>query len=786
MKRAFFYISIILFIFKGTASAASIDTIYLSDLNKKLIVADDIHVFQSTRDIDLNKIDYRNQKWKNIDSIFQSKPTELYTYILISINNDTDLDKEVFFDLDDPSIYDVYGILIDHNTGEKIDYRSGLAAGKLKNTNNTDNAFKFQLSEGHQYTFIAKLTLKNFTSLSSELYSVEGYSNETSIHFLIFGIYYGLITAIIIYALFFYISSGFRWFLYFAIATFFFSIVTGAYDGFTGFLLPWFVKLFNGYHDLVSGGLSNIFTLLFAASFLGIKSFKNNFFKVFAFLIAANLLSFIFYFFIPDVGFYIVISNAIIGAPLITATSIYYYKKGDKSLIYLVLAYLIFSIFIFISALYLFRAIPANKFTYYSLHIGYTIHLLFLSVVLIERIRSIRKEVDQQKILNAINERKMFERFNQDLEDTVNTRTQDLAIKEVNLRTILENNDIGIWLTNTQLRVIECNHKAKEFIYHLNKYVNFGIDTNLNEVLHDIPVMNSWFKRYENALNGQEITFEYSYNIKGETRYLEVQLFPILASGNVSGVATFLNDITDHKIKENTLEKTNNELSRVNSELDKFVYGASHDLKAPLGSLKGLIYLLKHETDQSAIDEYFSRMEGSIDRMESFIKDLVNYSRNSRAELVIEEVEPEKIVNEIIENLRYNEDYKNVTLDTRFNLNDGTIYSDINRIKVILSNIIGNALKYHDPEKVNPHVKICVSMIDNKLKVVVEDNGLGIDEEHKNKIFDMFYRAHDSSEGTGLGLFIVKETVEKLDGELSLNTKAGEGSKFTILLPNLR
>nr|WP_305067185.1 7TM diverse intracellular signaling domain-containing protein [Mangrovivirga halotolerans] len=771
---------------KGTAFAASIDTIYISDLKEKLNVADDIHVFQSERDIDLNKIDYHNQNWINIDSIFQSKPTILYTYILITIKNDTDLDKEVFFDFDDPSIYDAHGILINHITREKKGYRSGLSAGRLKDINNTDNAFKFQLLKGHHYTFIAKLTLKNFTSLSSELYTVEGYTNDTSIHFLIFGIYYGLITAIIIYALFFFISSGFRWFLYFALATFFFSIVTGAYDGFTGFLLPWFVKFFKGYHDLISGGLSNIFTLLFAASFLGIKSLKNNFYKVFVILISANLLSFIFYFFIPDIGFYIVIGNAIIGAPLITTTSIYYYKKGDKSLLYFVLAYLIFSVFIFISALYLFRAIPANKFTYYSLHIGYTIHLLFLSVVLIGRIRSIRKEVDQQKILNAINERKMFEQFNQDLEDTVNARTKDLAIKEINLRTILENNDIGIWLTDTQLRVIECNHKAKEFIYHSNKYVNFGIDTNLNEVLHDIPAMNSWFQKYENALNGQEITFEYSHQIKGKTRYLDVQLFPILASGRVSGVATFLNDITDHKIKENTLEKTNNELSRVNNELDKFVYGASHDLKAPLGSLKGLIYLLKHEKNKSAMDEYFSRMEGSIDRMESFIKDLVNYSRNSRAELVVDEVEPEKIVNEIIENLRYNEDYKNVTLDTRYNLNSDKIYSDINRIKVILSNIIGNALKYHDPEKVNPFVKICVSIIENKLKIVVEDNGLGIDEEHKDKIFEMFYRAHESSEGTGLGLFIVKETVEKLDGELSLNTKAGEGSKFTILLPNLR
>ncbi|NMM50173.1 7TM diverse intracellular signaling domain-containing protein [Marinigracilibium pacificum] len=784
VKRVLFFITI-LFI-NGLLSAAQTDTIYISSLDEKLMVADKLDYFQSKEKIDLHLENYIKQPWQDVDSIFQSPPTDLYTYLLISFSNDTDVDKEVVFDLDDPSIYEVESILIDHNTNGEQEFHTGISIID-KNIKSTDNAFQFILKHGHRYTLVCRIETKNFTSLNSELYSVKRYTRESTVHFLIFGIYYGIVLAIIIYAVLFYLSSGLKWFLYFSISTFFFSIITGDYDGFTGYLIPEVVDLFNGYHDLFCGGVSNIFTLLFASSFLAINKISNNFYRLYLFLIGLNILSFILYFFIPTAGFYIVIVNAIVGTPLIAFTSIYYYKKGDRSLFFFTLAYLIFTIFIFISALYLFRAIPSNKFTYYSLHIGYLIHLLFLSTVLISKVRNFRKEVDQQKIINALNERKMYEKFNLELEDTVRIRTEDLALKEINLRTILENNDIGIWLTDKDLRIIECNHKAKEFFFHSNKYENFGKDSNLRDVLNNIPDLSSWLPKYNESLQGKELTFEYSYLAKDNIRFLEVHFFPILTAGSVSGVATFINDITDHKNKENVLERTNNELSKLNSELDKFVYGASHDLKAPLGSLKGLIFLLRNESEQEVIEEYLDRMDGSVERMENFITDLVNFSRNSRAELVIEKIDPEKLVNEIIENLKYNEEFKRVKIETNFNLPYDNFYSDVNRISIILSNLISNGLKYHNREESAPYVKVCVNETkDGSLSIIVKDNGLGIDEIHKDKIFEMFYRAHETSDGTGLGLFIVKETTEKLGGDLSLKSKPGEGSEFKIELPNLK
>jgi signal transduction histidine kinase len=111
------------------------------------------------------------------------------------------------------------------------------------------------------------------------------------------------------------------------------------------------------------------------------------------------------------------------------------------------------------------------------------------------------------------------------------------------------------------------------------------------------------------------------------------------------------------------------------------------------------------------------------------------------------------------------------------------IVTDRSRLKVVLNNIIGNALKYSSPQKEEQLISIAANFEGNNLKVLIEDNGIGIATEHQPKIFDMFYRASEKSQGSGLGLYIVRETLDKLNGKIEVSSSLGNGSRFRLEIP---
>jgi signal transduction histidine kinase len=116
---------------------------------------------------------------------------------------------------------------------------------------------------------------------------------------------------------------------------------------------------------------------------------------------------------------------------------------------------------------------------------------------------------------------------------------------------------------------------------------------------------------------------------------------------------------------------------------------------------------------------------------------------------------------------------------------DLEVNSDRGRLKVVLNNLVGNSLKYNDANKEEKLVELKTSYQNNSLVIQVNDNGIGIAEEHQPKIFDMFYRATERSQGSGLGLYIAKETIEKLGGKISLTSKVGQGTNFSVAIPTL-
>jgi hypothetical protein len=242
------------------------------------------------------------------------------------------------------------------------------------------------------------------------------------------------------------------------------------------------------------------------------------------------------------------------------------------------------------------------------------------------------------------------------------------------------------------------------------------------------------------------------------------------------------------KKAEMTLRKQNEELVKINQELDSFVYSVSHNLRAPLMSVLGLLRLAQIEVERSENDtkvllSYFSMMEHSINKLDDTLKEILDYSRNARSEIKIEKVDLKHLLEDGFERLKYHEGSDQI--EKIIEVKDETLfYSDPYRLSVVLNNLISNAIKYRDVRKKNQYIKIQAHITPAMARIEFSDNGIGISKELLNKIYDMFFRATEKSEGAGLGLYIVKETIDKLGGRISTISNLGLGTHFILELPN--
>lgn len=240
-------------------------------------------------------------------------------------------------------------------------------------------------------------------------------------------------------------------------------------------------------------------------------------------------------------------------------------------------------------------------------------------------------------------------------------------------------------------------------------------------------------------------------------------------------------DITQTILFQEELQRKNEELSKTNNELDKFVYSASHDLRAPIASMQGLIQLISFQNQNNEIDDLLALQTKSLNRMDNFIRDVINYSRNTRVEIVKENIDFNEIFTATKEQFAF---YENVDkLKIKFECSIEQFYSDKTRLSIIFNNFISNAYKYLDPEKHENFLTISIYKEDDFCILIFSDNGIGIEQEYQKNIFNMFYRASVQSKGSGLGLYIVKEVIDKLRGKIHFESEFKKGTTFKIQLP---
>jgi signal transduction histidine kinase len=231
------------------------------------------------------------------------------------------------------------------------------------------------------------------------------------------------------------------------------------------------------------------------------------------------------------------------------------------------------------------------------------------------------------------------------------------------------------------------------------------------------------------------------------------------------------------------INEANKELKLLNSELDILVSRTSHDLRSPITSVVALIHIIKDEKDASKRNTYLDMQRRTLHRLNFLITDILDFSRNKRSHLKFEQVDFSELLNSALQDHRFADNSSHIERIAEVN-QDGIFITDKTRINMILYNLISNALKYHDASKSNPYLKVSINTTHENAEIKVTDNGSGIDKEHLKNIFTMFYQADDSSTGTGLGLYIVNEAVEKLQGKIIVDSKLGEGTTFTVLIPN--
>ncbi len=231
------------------------------------------------------------------------------------------------------------------------------------------------------------------------------------------------------------------------------------------------------------------------------------------------------------------------------------------------------------------------------------------------------------------------------------------------------------------------------------------------------------------------------------------------------------------------LKKKNEELRKTNSELNRFVYSVSHDLRAPLMSMLGLINLAKLEKEVEGQTQFFELMEKSVVKMDTYIQTTLDYYRNFKSEISIEPIQVKPLIDDIIESLTAYHSKAKINFTYR---GAGELHTDKMRLKICLSNIISNAVKYGKKGADSYEVNIDANLEDDMLHVKIEDFGIGIAESELPNIYDMFYRSADNKDtkSTGLGLYLAKGAIEKLKAEVHVKSELGDGTTFELKIPN--
>jgi PAS domain S-box-containing protein len=360
------------------------------------------------------------------------------------------------------------------------------------------------------------------------------------------------------------------------------------------------------------------------------------------------------------------------------------------------------------------------------------------------------------------------------IKDITAQKLAEEAIKksEDKFRSLFNTPMIGIAFTDATYKIVEVNSKFLDIIKFSKEQFEekemYWKDLTPEEYLwRDEKAVEEFMK------NGFIRPYEKEYLCRDGSRVSVLVASSVLGGINNLGVV-FVIDASE-------LKKSREETNKVAEELSKFLYMASHDLKGPLASVIGLTMVAKNEVqDQKAID-YFSLIEKCTKKLDSSLLNLMKIIRIKSNVFEFVEIDFNRLVPEVLDTLIYQQAHDLPRLELNIDLKT-PFFSDEELLVSIFQNLFENSIKYKSLLR-KLLIKVTVRDVDDTIEIIVEDNGRGINSKIINRIFDMFYRGDSDSKGSGLGLYIVQNGIEKFNGSISVRNIESGGAAFHIILP---
>ena len=362
-------------------------------------------------------------------------------------------------------------------------------------------------------------------------------------------------------------------------------------------------------------------------------------------------------------------------------------------------------------------------------------------------------------------------------------------INQLNFRLnfALEIGRVAWWELDYKTNELKYSDKISDFLGYSNNFLkNIG---QLKKLMHPDD-LHSALAKFHDYIKTEKDFFEIEFRLRhkdGSYRWFYDRGVVIKHDrmGNPTYIAGAVINIDLQKQDQMLINEKNERLIKTNSELDNFVYRVSHDLRAPIASALGLINISKNETSKTIVDTYLDLQDKSLRKLDHFIKDIIDYSRNSRLDVKAESIDFKTELESTLAQFSFMDNYTN--LEKIIDVDQKQPFlSDTRRINVIFNNLVSNAIRYQNQYLKNSWLRITVKCSSSKACIDFSDNGIGIESQYVQRIFDMFFRATAVKSGSGLGLYIVKETIESLKGSISVESAPMQGTTFRIIIPNLQ
>lgn len=231
------------------------------------------------------------------------------------------------------------------------------------------------------------------------------------------------------------------------------------------------------------------------------------------------------------------------------------------------------------------------------------------------------------------------------------------------------------------------------------------------------------------------------------------------------------------------LSQKNDALRQAYEELSFFTYSAAHNLTGPVATIQGLVELFKKEPENQK--DLINYIENTALAMRNHLKNIIAFNKNKVEPVDIREINVVELINENLNDFEPYPDFSELKVRVDVKQNEAFV-SDAHRLNRIITNLISNVIKYRDVDKDTNELNITGEVNEEGLKLEISDNGIGIKEENLEKISQIFFREPSSELGSGIGMYIVEQTTEKLGGKFELESTKGEFTKYTFHFPSLK